>query len=128
MIELRPRETVILAENFSNLVNWYRDALGFSVNQLYEDDFHYCHLESQTGIKIGIADADEMGVAPIDRSGNTVLLQFEVDDVKEFFSFLKNMGALITGGPSFDKRDKFWFGSFSDPEGNPFWVVDKNCP
>lgn len=30
--------------------------------------------------------------------------------------------------PDFDKGGGFWFGSFSDPEGNPSWVVDKNCP
>ncbi len=128
MIEIRPRETVILATNFSTLIDWYRDVLGFKIIQLFDDDFHYCHLETGSGIKIGIADAEEMGVEPVDRTGNTIVLQFEVDDLQKFFAYLKEMGASITGGPSYDEKDRFWFGSFSDPEGNPFWAVDKDCP
>ena len=57
MIEIRPRETVILATGFPKLFAWYRDVLGFSVTRLFEDGFHYCNLESPSGIRIGIADA-----------------------------------------------------------------------
>jgi len=128
MIEIRPRETVILATDFDALVAWYRDGLGFAVTDLFEDDFHYCSLETPSGIKVGIASAAEMGVEPVDRSKNTVILQFEVDDLAEFFAHLEQAGGAITFGPSFDKNGEFWFGGFSDPEGNPIWVVDKNCP
>lgn len=128
MVEIRPRETVILASNFSDLVHWYRDALGFTVIKLFEDDYHYCNLETPSGIRIGIADAAEMGVVPVDRSSNTVILQLEVDDLQEFFASLKQSGASIANGPSFDEKGGFWFGGFADPEGNPCWVVDKNCP
>ncbi|MEO2021648.1 MAG: VOC family protein [Pirellulaceae bacterium] len=128
MMEIRPRETVILASDFSSLVAWYQDMLGFKVVQLFEDSFHFAYLETPAGIKIGIADAQEMGVVPVDRSKNTVLLQFEVDDLAEFFAQLEQVGGVITFGPSFDKNGEFWFGGFSDPEGNPCWVVDKNCP
>ena len=128
MIEIRPRETVILAANFSLLVKWYQEVLGFRVTQIFEDDYHYCNLETQSEIKIGITDAKEMGVVLRDRACNSVVLQFEVDDIQEFFQFLEKSGATITGGPSFDNNDQFWFGSFTDPEGNPYWVVDKNCP
>ncbi len=68
-----------------------------------------------------------MGVVPADRRHNTVVLQFEVDDVQDFLAGLNEAGAEING-PSFDQEGGFWFGGFSDPEGNPFWVVDKNCP
>ena len=128
MIDVRARETVILAAGFSELVAWYRDVLGFSVVNLFEDGFHYCNLETPSGIKIGIADAQEMGVVPGDRRNNTVVLQFEVDDVRELFTHLKQTGASITNEPTFNKQDGFWFGAFADPEGNPYWVVDKNCP
>ena len=128
MMEIRPRETVILASDFSSLVAWYRDVLGFAVTDLFEDDYHYCSLATPSGIKIGIGDAKEMGVVPVDRSKNTVILQFEVDDLAEFFAHLEEAGGTITFGPSFDKSGEFWFGGFSDPEGNPCWVVDKNCP
>ena len=128
MIDIRARETVILAAGFSELVAWYRDVLGFSVVNLFEDGFHYCNLETPSGIKIGIADAQEMGVVPGDRRNNTVVLQFEVDDVRELFAHLKQTGASITNEPTFNKQDGFWFGAFADPEGNPYWVVDQNCP
>ena len=59
MIDVRARETVILAAGFSELVAWYRDVLGFSVVNLFEDGFHYCNLETPSGIKIGIADAQD---------------------------------------------------------------------
>ncbi len=128
MIEIRPRETVILATGFSALVAWYRDVLGFTVVKLFEDGFHYCNLETPSGIKIGIADAQEMGVVPVDRRSNTVILQFEVDDIEELFAQLEQTGASITNGPAVDEKGVFWFGGFLDPEGNPCWVVDKNCP
>ncbi|MEE8153473.1 MAG: VOC family protein [Phycisphaerales bacterium] len=128
MIEIRPREPVILATGFSALVAWYRDVLGFTVVKLFEDGFHYCNLETPSGIKIGIADAQEMGVVPVDRRSNTVILQFEVDDIGQLFAHLEQTGASITNGPSFDEKGDFWFGGFLDPEGNPCWVVDKNCP
>ena len=128
VIEIRPRETVILATDFDALVAWYRDVLGFAATDLFEDDYHYCCLETPSGIKIGIASAAEMEVEPTDRSKNTVILQLEVDDLAEFFAHLKEAGGTITFGPSFEKKNEFWFGGFNDPEGNPVWVVDKNCP
>ncbi len=127
-MEIRPRETVILAEDYETMVAWYRDILGFKVTTQFEDEFHYCNLVTPSGIAIGIASAEEMGVKPTDRSKNTVLLQFEVDDVKAFFEHLKQSGGVITFGPSHSEKDDFWYGGFNDPEGNPIWVVDKNCP
>lgn len=126
-MEIRPRETVILASDFTSLVAWYQNVLGFTVSRLFEGEYHYCNLETPTGILIGIGDATEMGVEPVDRSQNTVILQFEVEDVQVFFTHLQKHGASITMGPSFDKTG-FWYGGFSDPEGNPCWVVDGNCP
>ena len=126
-MEIRPRETVILASDFTSLVAWYQDVLGFTASRLFEGEYHYCNLETPTGILIGIGDATEMGVEPVDRSQNTVILQFEVEDVQAFFTHLQKHGVSITMGPSFDKEG-FWYGGFTDPEGNPCWVVDGNCP
>lgn len=126
--EIRPREAVILASDFTALVAWYRDVLGFIVRQLFEDGFHYGNLETASGLRIGIADANEMGVEPGDRKSNTVVLQIEVDDVKAFFAHVEANGGTIASGPNHDPDADFWFGGFSDPEGNPVWVVDRNCP
>lgn len=127
-MEVKPRESVILAENFKAMIEWYQNVLNFKIKQMFEDDYHYCYLENSNGICIGIADAKEMGVTPNDRKNNTVLLQFQVADVKEFFSYLQKHNSTITLGPSLDEKDKFWYGGFEDLEGNPFWVVDINCP
>jgi uncharacterized glyoxalase superfamily protein PhnB len=128
MMRIHARETVIFAEDFPALVEWYKNVLGFEVTYRVEDGYHYCNLENETGIRIGIASAKEMGVTPGDRRNNTVVLQFQVADVKRFFAYLGEQGAGITFGPSYDERDKFWYGGFHDLEGNPFWVVDENCP
>lgn len=124
---LRPRESVILAEDPAALVAWYRDTLGFALVDSHEKDYHYYNLQTPSGIRIGIADAKEMGVEPTDRNLNTVLLQFEVDDVQAFFAHLETAGGATLFGPNYDEEG-FWFGGFSDPEGNPCWIVDKNCP
>ncbi|MEM7032286.1 MAG: VOC family protein [Chloroflexota bacterium] len=125
---LKPRETVIFAENFQALVDWYVRVLDFKVSRLVEDDYHYCNLENEAGIQIGIADAEEMGIKPIDRKHNTVVLQFQVDDVQALFDHLVVQGGQVAFGPSFDKEYEFWFGGFQDLEGNTIWVVDENCP
>ena len=127
-MEVRAREAVILAEDFGRLVDFYRDVLDFQVIKLFEDGFHYCNLESKTGIKLAIASASERQVKPGDRAHNTVVLQFEVDDVKAFLSHVAENGGSVTAEPSFNQADNFWFGGFADPEGNSFWIVDANCP
>ncbi|MCB9914170.1 MAG: VOC family protein [Planctomycetes bacterium] len=127
-MELRAREPVILAADFAALVRWYREALGFRVTRLFEDGFHYGNLETPSGAKLGVASAAEMGVTPGDRRANTVVLQLEVADVRAFLAHVESAGGAVLGGPSFDANGAFWFGSFADPEGNPFWVVDERCP
>jgi predicted enzyme related to lactoylglutathione lyase len=128
MINIRPRELVILADDFAKLYAWYRDVLGFKVTKLFDDDYHYCNMETDSGIKIGIASAKEMDMVPGKRANNTVVLQIEVDDLKELYTHMKEHGVTELNGPFFDKKNGFWFGGFSDVEGNPCWVVDKNCP
>ena len=127
-MKLNPRESVILADDFQALVDWYQQALGFKVKQLFEEDYHYCYLENENGIRLGIADAKEMGVNPNDRKSNTVVLQFQVADVKGFLEHVGDNGGKITFGPSLDKKDNFWHDEISDLEGNPLWIVDEHCP
>mgnify|MGYP000253470653 FL=1 len=127
-MELNPRETVILVEDFDLMINWYCEVLGFKVTKRFEDGFHYCNLESEARIKLGIAVASEMQIELTDRSKNSVVLQFEVDEVKAFLKYISEESGSITGEASFNAKDNFWFGSFADPEGNSFWVVDAHCP
>jgi uncharacterized glyoxalase superfamily protein PhnB len=128
MIEIRPRESVLLAENFKVLVAWYCEALGFSITSLFEDGFHFANLCTKSGIRIGIGATGEMGVVPGERANATVLLQIEVDDVRAFLDHVGTSGGVVTMPAVHNPKDDFWFGGFADPEGNPWWVVDKNCP
>ncbi len=127
-LRLEPREVVILAEDYDALVAWYVDVLRFRVVKRFLDGYRYCNLETDSGLRIGIAPASEVDVTPGDRSRNTVLLQVAVSDVKGFFDYLRSADTSITFGPSYDESGGFWFGGFSDPEGNPIWVVDERCP
>ena len=127
-MKLYPRETVILADDFQAMVAWYQDVLGFTVTRLEEEDYHYCNLENENDIQIGIADAKKMGVNPTDSKSNTVVFQFQAVDVRGFLQYVNENGGNITSGPSLDKKEGFRFGGFSDLEGNPIWVVDENCP
>ena len=124
----RPREPVIFATDFAALVAWYRDVLGLTVRRLFEEHYHYANLESPSGFQVGIADSKEMGVTPIDRAANSVVLQIEVDDVRAFADHLERHGGSFTIGPSRDRIHGYWFGVFTDLEGNPLWIVDKDCP
>jgi len=109
-----------------------------TLSNFFVEDFHYCNLATQSGIKIGIAVAKEMGVEPDDRSKNTVILQFEVEDLEAFFAYLKQQGCSglfgdvrgcsVVLSPTCSEKDNFWFAGFKDLEGKPCWVVDKNCP
>ena len=127
-MRLSPRELVILADDYDAMVSWYVDVLGFRVVKAFSEAYHYSNLETDSGIKIGIAPASEVGVNPGNRESNTVLLQVAVPDVKQFVEKLQAHGVTVAFGPLFDKAGDFWFGAIEDVEGNPIWVVDENCP
>lgn len=127
-MKLKQIESVIFAEKWSRLIDWYVEVLGFEIEMRVETDYHYCVLKHTDGAQLGIADAKEMSVDPRNRPNNSVLLQFQVPDVKALLAHISEQGGSTTFGPSFDKQDEFWFGGFNDLEGNPFWVVDENCP
>ena len=128
MHNIRPRESIILAEDFEGLVRWYREVLVFKVTSIFEDGFHFANMATESGIRIGIGSAKEMGVEPRDRARATVLLQVETEDVRALLKQVTSLGGASNMPASYNKTDDFWFGGFADPEGNPWWVVDKNCP
>ncbi len=126
-MEVRPRESIILVEDFEAQISWYCDILDFVVKKRF-DEFHYCNIENASGIKIAIGLASEMDVELHDRKHNSIVMQFEVDAVQSFLAFIGNNGGSIVGPAILNEKDSFWFGSFADPEGNAHWVVDGNCP
>ena len=127
-IKILPRETVLLAKNHQLLINWYINNLNFKIIN-NNSDIKYCNLETDSGIKIGIADMEQMGNENYSkRIMNTVILQICTNDLKKLFKKIKNNGGSILFGPSYDEGDKYWYGSITDIEGNEIWVVDENCP
>jgi len=127
-VRISPRETVILADDFDAMVAWYVEVLGFKVVKRFDDGYRYANLETESGIRVGLAPAAEVGVVPRDRANSSVLLQIQVADAQRFFERLEEGGSTTMFGPSFDKTGQFWYGGFVDLEGNPIWVVDEHCP
>ena len=127
-MKISPREIVILAEDYSKLSSWYREVFKLNVTLEVSDKYHYCHLMNEQGLQIGIGDAKELGVSPQERDHNTTIMQVEVEDVKAFFTYIEEQNGAIQFGPSLSEEDGFWYGAILDIEGNPIWVVDKNCP
>ena len=127
-IKILPRETVLVAKNYQSLIDWYINNLNFKIINNFPD-IKYCYLETDSGIKIGIADMEELGNKNYSkRIMNTVILQICTNDLKSLFKKIKKNGGSVLFGPSFDEGDKYWYGSFTDIEGNEIWVVDENCP
>ncbi len=64
------------------------------------------------------------------RNNDTIkhLLQVEVQDVRAFLAHVEKAGGAVKFGPSQDAEAGFWYGGFTDPEGNVIWVVDHTCP
>ena len=120
--DIRPRETVLLARKFGNLITWYEQALGFEITSRV-DELPYATLKSTGGVRIGIGAAPPEAAA-ID---GTVIPQIETDDVLELLRNVHIHGGSVDG-PHRDPERGFEFGSFRDPEGNTWWVVDSNGP
>ena len=126
-MKIKPREIVILAEDYSALSSWYKETFKLDVTLEVSDNYHYSHMMNQQGLQIGVADAKEMGVEPQKRDRNTAIMQIEVEDVKAFFAYIEEQKGSIQFGPSLSEEG-FWYGAILDIEGNPIWVVDSNCP
>ena len=116
------RELVILARDFDGLVEWYASTLGLAEVARFPE-LPYANLESTAGLRVGI------GIAPAEAAAidPTVIPQIETPDVAALLHRVRERGGSIDG-PLTDSARGFSFGSFKDPEGNPWWVVDPNCP
>lgn len=119
---VRPRELVLLARDFNRLVDWYVQTLGFKVlNRI--DELPYANLETEGGVHLGIGSAPP-DVAPSD---STIVPQLETTNVNDLLARIRMSGGLVDG-PHRDAALGFDFGSFKDPEGNIWWVVDEKAP
>jgi len=122
---IRPREIVILAREVEGLADWYVEALGMRVTARFED-LSYVNLESDGGLRIGIGARPSPEEADLGNEGR-VIPQLEAEDVRGLLDRVRRSGG-EAGAPARDSKRGFDFGSFKDPEGNAWWVVDPNCP
>ena len=51
-MKIFPRDSVVLAEDFQALVDWYKNVLSFRVTYIVDEDYHYCNLENETCLYI----------------------------------------------------------------------------
>ena len=123
-MKLQLMNAVVMAEDYAKLRDWYVEALDLEVQEEWTENYHYAELVRDGRLVIGIADAKEMNVEPGERKRQAVVAQFKVDDVKAFLAKVKEAGGDVPFGPSHDQVEDFWFGGFTDIEGNPSWVVE----
>jgi len=115
--------TVVLAEDYAAMRDWYLSALDLELEQEWTEGFHYAELVRNGQLVVGIADAKEMGVDPVSPRRGTVAMQICVDDMDALFARVTDAGG-ETKGPFSNPDEGFRFGMVTDPEGNGTWVVE----
>lgn len=123
---IRPREIVLLADRPSELATWYERILDFKITARFPE-LQYVNLESDGGVRIGIGAAPEDGLDARTRPPDRIAPQMETDDVEQLLRCVHAGGGDVDG-PHRDAARGFLFGSFKDPDGHAWWVVDASCP
>ena len=121
-MRLEPHNTVLIAEDYASLRDWYVAVLDLEVKQEWTEDYHYAELVRDGTHVVGIALAKEMGVEPYLPRRNTAILQLRTDDIDELFARVREHGGTVWGSKH-DKKQGLRYGGFRDPEDNEVWVV-----
>ena len=124
-ITIRAREIVLLTRDVEGLAAWYVKAIGLRVTARF-DDLSYLNLESSGGLRLGIGRLPTGG--DVSAGGDArVVPQLETDDLRGLLDRVRKAGGVVEG-PARDVKRGFEFGSFKDPDGHAWWVVDPDCP
>lgn len=116
--------TVILAENYNELVEWYKNVLELDIKFQDNEEYHYTDLAQNGKLVVGIGKAEKMEHVPNKPKNNSVIMQISVSNIYELFDKVKKNKGKILNGPSRDKNYGFLFGAFEDIEGNQVWVIE----
>ncbi len=122
-MKLKLMNVVILANDYQKMVDWYINALGLSLQQEWTADYHYAELVYEGQLVVGITPAKEMKMFPPTPRNNAAIIQLEVSDIKAFYKRIEKNGGVIVFGPSYDEKEKFYFGAVNDIEGNQIWII-----
>ncbi len=124
-VNIRFLNAYILAEDFKKLSGWYEKTFELDRGLTVEEDYLSMELRKNGKFVIAFADSKEMGITPYYDRQNTVIAQLAVSNVKECLERVSQCGGKALFGPSFDETGKFYYGGFSDIEGNQIWVVQE---
>lgn len=124
-MDLKLLNIVVFAEDFGQLVQWYMDALNLEI--IYEErgEYSYTELGYDQQIVVGITPAKEMEHVPTKPRNNSAIMQLSVSDIKATFKQIEEQGGSILFGPTFEERNKFYFGGATDTEGNQIWFIQE---
>ena len=116
---------VILAENYQELVGWYKNVLSLDTLLEEKGEYHYTELGFEKKVILGITPASEVKHTPAVPRNNSSLLQIEVSDIEALFNDIRTNKGKILFGPSTEVKYGFRYGGFADIEGNEVWVVEE---
>ena len=111
------RSVAVVVSDENKAKEWYRDKLGFEIQ---DDEGHWVVVGSHgssTGIHL-------CKVEPLE-PGNTGILFF-ADDIEDTYQELKRKGVEFTrdlGKAEWDENMRYAI--FRDPDGNEFWLMPK---
>ena len=114
--------------HLDTVVPFYTDILGFQVtdrghiNDNVEAVFMSQDPENHHQIALADTLKDQTGGRNL---GHVAFRMESLDELRELKERLKTKGIVIGREIS---HGNAWSLYFADPEGNPYWVVDKNCP
>lgn len=121
MLEVERTNTVLYCDRWTEMVAFYRDALGFTV--AFENDW-FVEFAVHPGAFVSVADASRSSIRPGDGSGLT--LSWQVSDVEIVRTSLSDAGVDVSdiarrfGARVVDvsnpagNRIEFWSGSLTD--------------
>ena len=113
----RLRSVAVVVSDETKAKEWYRDKLGFEV----QDDMEHWVVVAPRGSSTGIHLCKGESLEP----GNTGIL-FYSDNVEVAYQELKRKGVEFTrelGKAEWNENMKY--AMFKDPDGNEFWLMPK---
>jgi uncharacterized glyoxalase superfamily protein PhnB len=103
--------------------SFYRDALGFSTEELYHDDGHLRVAELRLGqARLQVAEHDGVRDTPEQRSArHSIILFFECDDVKALHEAVTARGANASALSIEELWIRMQMFEIEDPDGHTLW-------
>ena len=107
---------MITAENVHKSAEFYRDVLGFVIDDETED---WVEMKMENGMELSIKKQEEGETTGSSGFG------FIVNDCKKETELLREKGAVIRKDCEFRKGINRYLTQFNDPDGNVIWLTQK---